>query len=92
MRAARVAGEEVVDHVGAEALAQVEREVREAHRVRQRARAVTACGEQQLLLAVVRRVRPQLERHGDDVVARVERELGGGGAVDPAAHRHQRAA
>ena len=35
----RVAGQEVVHHVGAEALAQVEREVRDAHPVRQRAGA-----------------------------------------------------
>ena len=43
-------------------------------------------------LAVGGRVGPQLERHGHYLVAGVERELGGGGAVDPAAHGHQRAA
>ena len=51
----------------------------------------TACGEQQQLLAVGGRVGPQLERDRHDLVAGVERELGGGGGVDAAAHGDERA-
>ena len=42
--------------------------------------------------SVGRRVRPQLEGHGHDLVARVERKLGGGGAVHSTAHRDERPA
>ena len=61
-------------------------------RVRERrARRAPPAGEQQLLLAVGGGVGPELERHGDHLVAGVERELGGGGAVDAAAHGDERA-
>ena len=43
-------------------------------------------------LAVGGRVGPELERDREHLVAGVQRELRGGGAVDPAAHRDERAA
>ena len=86
-----VALQEVVHDLGAEALAQVEREVRDAHAVGERAGAGHGLGRAAAELAVGGRVGPQLERHGDHLVARVERELRSGGRVHPAAHRDERA-
>ena len=60
--------------------------------MRQRAGAGHRLRRAAALLAVGAGVRPQLQRHGQHVVAGVQSELGGGGAVHPAAHGHQRAA
>ncbi len=51
----------------------------------------TACAEQQLALAVVLGVGPQLERDADGLGAVAGDEQGGDGAVDAAAHRDERA-
>jgi hypothetical protein len=86
-----VAVDEGVDHIGAEALAQIEREVRDAHAMSERAgsghRLRRAAGAR----AVGAGVGPELERDRHDLVASVERQLRGGGAVDAAAHGDERA-
>ena len=82
-----VAGQERVHHPGAELLAQVEREVRQAHPVRDRAREADGVGRAARRLGVVGRVGPQLERHGGRPLARPER---GDGGVAAAAHGDER--
>ena len=67
--------EELVDHGLAEALAEVEREVRNAHPVRERAGAGHRLRRAAALLAVGGGIRPQLERHGHHVLAGVEGQL-----------------
>ena len=89
-QAGRVAVEELVDNAGAKALAQVERQVREPHVVGQPAGAEHGLRRAAALVPIRGGVGPQLERDGDHLVARVERELRGGRAVDPAAHRDER--
>ena len=74
---------------GAERVAQVEREVRQAHAVREAARGRDGAGRAARLLAVVERVAPQLERDRDGVVPGAQR---GDGGVHAAAHGHERAA
>ena len=59
----RVAGQERVDDAGPERLAQVERQVRQPHPVRERAGDPHGVGRAARRLGVVLRVRPQLERH-----------------------------
>ncbi len=86
-----VLGHEVVDHLLAERSTKVEREMRQAHAMGERARSGDGLRRAAAPGPVRRRIGPELERHAHDVVARVERELRGHGAVDPAAHRHQRA-
>jgi hypothetical protein len=87
-----VLGDEVVDDRGAEAGAHVERHVRDPHPVGERARSRDGLRGAAAPLAVVRGVRPQLERHANDLVAAVERDLRRRRAVDAAAHRDQRPA
>ena len=87
-----MAREPRLDDPGAELLAQVDREVRQAELVRERARAATACAEQQLRSPSFSAVRPQLERDGDAPSCRPAREQRGDGGVDAAAHRDQRPA
>ena len=77
-----VAVEEAVHDLGAEALAQVEREVRDAHAMGELARAAHGLRRAAALLAVGAGVGPQLERDRHDLVAGVERELSRGGGVD----------
>ena len=81
-------GQPRLDHAGAELVAQVEREVRQAHAVRERARAADRVGRAARALAVVLGVAPQLERHRDDLAVGAQR---GDGRVDAAAHGHERA-
>jgi hypothetical protein len=73
-----VALEEAIDHLGPEALAQVERYVRDAHAVGELPRSPDRLGRAARLVAVGRGIGPQLERDGHDLVAGVERELRGG--------------
>ena len=63
--ARRVAGQERLDDAGAELRAQVEREVRQAHPVRDRAREPDRVRRAARRLGVVLRVGPQLERDRD---------------------------
>ena len=63
-----VLGQPRLDDAGAEAVAQVEREVREAHAVGDRARRAHGAGRAAGGLGVVLGVAPQLERDGDDLV------------------------
>ena len=84
-----VAGQERVDDAGAELGAQVEREVRQPHPVRERAGEPDGVGRAARGLGVVLRVGPQLERDGGGVLAGQQR---GDRGVDAAAHGHERAA
>ena len=58
-------GDERLDHAGAELVAQIDREVRKAHRVRERARLRDRGGRAAAALGVVLPVGPQLERDRD---------------------------
>ena len=71
--AVRVARQERVDHAGPERLAQVEREVRHAHPVRDRARHAHGVRGAAGGLGVVLGVRPQLERDRDGALPREQR-------------------
>ncbi len=84
-------GQPAVDDAGAELRAQVDRQVRHAQLVRQLARAAHGLRRAAAEIAVVLRVRPQLERHADGLAARLADEQRRHGAVDAAAHRHERA-
>ena len=86
----RVALQERVDDAGAERLAQVQREVRHAHPVRDRACHAHGVRGAAGGLGVVLGVRPQLERDRDDRA--LPREQRGDRGVHPAAHRDERAA
>ena len=66
-QAARRVRQPRLDDAGAELVAQVEREVRQAHAVRERAGAAHGVGRAARALAVVLGVAPELERHGDDL-------------------------
>ena len=72
--------------------AQVEREVRQAHPVRDGAREPHGVRRAARGLRVVGRVAPQLERHRDRLAARARDEQRGDGGVDAAAHRDERPA
>ena len=87
-----VRGQERVDDAGAEAVPQVEREVRQAEPVRERPRFAHGRRRAARALGVVLRVGPQLDRHRDHVVARLGAEQRHDGRVDAAAHGHERAA
>jgi hypothetical protein len=87
-----VPGEVVVDDLAPEGLVQVEGEVRNAHAVREGARAGHGLGRAAALRAVVGGVGPELERDGDDVVAALAAEVGRDRAVDAAGHRDERPA
>ncbi len=89
--AVRVAGDERFDDAGPELVAQVDREVREAHRMRQRPRLGDGRRRAAAALRVVLGVRPQLERDRDRIALGGD-QVGGDGAVDAAAHRDQRPA
>ena len=86
-----VARDEAIDDLRAKAVAHVECDVRDAHLVSKLARAGHRLRRAAGALAVAGRVGPELEGHGHDLVAGVERELGHRGAVDPAAQGYQRA-
>ena len=86
---AGVVGQERIDDPGAELGPQVEREVRQPHLVRDAAGDPHRVGRAARSLAVVLRVRPQLERHRRGVLLHEQRRHR---RVDPAAHRHQRRA
>ena len=75
----------------AELVAQVEREVRQAHAVRERARDAHGVRRAARRLGVVLRVGPQLERDRDDVAARAGAQQRRDGGVHPAAHGDERA-
>ena len=70
-RVRRQAGGVVVEprlhDAGAERVAQVDREVRDAHAVRERARRAHGAGRAARALGVVLGVAPELERHGRDL-------------------------
>ena len=83
--------QEVVDDRGPELVAQVQREVGQAHAVGRRPRPGHGLGRAAAALPVGAGIRPQLERHGQHVPAGVQGQLRGGGTVHPAAHGHQRA-
>jgi hypothetical protein len=85
-----VLGQEVVHHRAAELVAQVEGEVGNAHALGEAPGPDHGLGRAAALLAVRGGVGPQLEGHGHHLVAGVERELRGGGAVHSSAHRHKR--
>jgi hypothetical protein len=87
-----VAADEAVDDLGAETVAQVEGHVRDAHPVGKRAGAGDRLRRAAGALAVGGRVGPELQRDREHLVAGVQRELCGGGAVDSSAHRDERAA
>ena len=63
-------GEPAVDDAGAELGAQVDREVRQAVAVGERAGAADGLGRAAAALAVVLGVGPELERDADDVARR----------------------
>ena len=86
-----VAGEPGVDDTGAEVGAQIDREVRQSESMRERARAAHSSRRAAAGLAVVLRVRPQLERHRDRLRALAREQQRSDRAVDAAAHRDERA-
>ncbi len=85
-----IARDERLDHTGPELVAKIDREVREAHRVRQGTGLSNRGRRAAAALGVVLGVGPQLQRdrHRLPSVAGQER---GDGAVDSTAHRDQRA-
>ena len=88
-----VIGDPRVDDAGAKRVAQVERDVRQAHPVREPSRVAHRARRAAGALGVVVRVAPQLERDGDrlrPVLVRAEQR--GDRAVDPSGHRDERAA
>ena len=82
-----VAGHPRLDDAGAELRAQVEREVRHPHPVRERARDPHGVRRAARGLGVVGLVGPQLERDRDRLAAGPQRR---DGRVDAAAHRDER--
>ena len=86
-----VLGQPRLDDPGAELLAEVEREVREVHAVRERARCAHGGGRAAGALGVVVGVRPELERHGCHVAPVASRQQRGDRAVDAAAHGDEHA-
>ena len=86
-----VIGQPALDHAGAELRSEVDRQVRHAQAVRQLARAAHGLRRAAAGLAVVLGVGPQLERHPDRLLAALGDQQRGDGAVDAAAHRHERA-
>ena len=80
-----------VHDAGAELRAQVDREVRHPEPVGDVAGPPDGLGRAAAEVPVVVGVRPQLERHPDRLAAFRTDEEGSHGAVDPAAHRHERA-
>ena len=84
----RVAGQERLDDARAELRPQVEREVREAHAVRDRRASRTASARAAGGGGVVLVVAPELQRHRDGVLADEQR---GHGGVHAAAHRDEHA-
>ena len=83
-----VGGDERLDDTGAEAVAKVEREMREPKRVRERARLRDGRGRAATALRVVLLVCPQLERDCDRLpVAGAEQRCNR--AVDPTGHRDE---
>ncbi len=86
-----VVGEERRHHALRERGAQVEREVRHAHTVRDRAREPDGVRRAARRLGVVGRIAPQLERDGDGLASGLLHKQRGDRRVDAAAHRHERA-
>jgi hypothetical protein len=86
-----VIGEPAVDHAGAKLGAQVDRQVGHSELVRELARTAYGLCRAAAELAIVLRVRPQLERHANGLVATLADEQRGDCAIDAAAHRHERA-
>ena len=84
--------EEGLDDAGAELLAQVEGEVRDAHSVRQRPGAAHRLSRAARALAVVGRIGPQLEGDRRDIASGARLEQRGDGAVHAAAHGDEDAA
>ena len=84
----RVAGQERVHDARPELRPQVQREVREAHAVRDHPREPDRVGAAAGRGGVVLLVAPELERHRDGVLAQ---QMRGHGGVHAAAHRHQHA-
>ena len=84
-------GDERLDHAGAELVAEIDREVWKAHRVRQRPRLRDRGGRAAAALGVVLVIGPQLERDRDGLaIARALKRRHR--AIDAAAHRDERAA
>ena len=91
-QAGRVVGHPGVDDARPEGVAHVERQVREAHAVRQRAGRADGRRRAARPLAVGLRVAPQLDGHGRDLAAVLRAQERRDGAVDAAAQRHEGAA
>ena len=89
-QAGGVVGQPAVDHTRAELRAQVDRQVWHTKLVRQLACAADRLRRAAAEIAVVLRVRPQLQRHRDRLAPGPREQQRGHRAVDPAAHRHQR--
>ena len=85
-----VVGEERRDDAGRERRPQVEREVRQPHPVRHRAREPDGMRGAARGLRVVGLVAPELERHRDGLAARAGDEQRRDGRVHPARHRDER--
>ncbi len=83
--------QEVLDDGVREPVLHVERDVRKAHRVRERAGADDRLRRAAALGAVHPLIGPQLERHGHDLVPGPAGEQRGGGTVHAPAHPDQHA-
>ena len=81
--------QERLDDPGAERVAEIDGQVGDPLRVGDRARHPDRIGRAAAPLAVVGRIRPELQRHGQDVRPALPLAQRRHGAVDPAAHRHQ---
>ena len=83
-------GDPVVDDLGPELLAQVERDVWQAHAVSESARGRDRLRRAAGLRAVAGGVGPELEGYGEDLLALLDGQERRYRAVDSAAHRYQR--
>ena len=87
----RIAGQERIDDTGAEVLAQIDGQVRDPHLMGDAAGEPHRLRRAAALFAVVGGVRPELERHREDLRPAPLLEMCGRGAVDAAAHRNEHA-
>ena len=84
-----VAAQERPDDPVPELSLEVERQMRDPERMREPSRSQNGLGRAAAALAIGVLVRPELQRHRDDLAARLALSQGGDGRVHPATERNQ---